>query len=138
MPLLSEKTTYVYIYAQATKAMRLRPSPSRFTSGAGRIPTQPPYWERFELPYRPNLNIISCLMEIQKNPVTKEGTPTTPPVWQMNCLEQVCGICTMVINGRARQSCSALDRQPRTANQARADAEVSQHPRSGCRSLADV
>ncbi len=26
----------------------------------------------------------------------------------MNCLEQVCGICTMVINGRARQSCSAL------------------------------
>ena len=47
-------------------------------------------------------------MEIQKNPVTMEGTPTTPPVWQMNCLEQVCGICTMVINGRARQSCSAL------------------------------
>jgi succinate dehydrogenase / fumarate reductase iron-sulfur subunit len=26
----------------------------------------------------------------------------------MNCLVQVCGICTMVINGRARQSCSAL------------------------------
>ena len=26
----------------------------------------------------------------------------------MNCLEQVCGICTMVINGRVRQSCSAL------------------------------
>src|SRR5205823_10835940 len=61
-----------------------------------------------DLPYRPNLNIISCLMEIQKNPVTKEGNPTTPPVWQMNCLEQVCGICTMVINGRAMQSCSAL------------------------------
>jgi len=71
-------------------------------------PDSPPYWERFELPYRPNLNIISCLMEIQKNPVTMEGTRTTPPVWQMNCLEQVCGICTMVINGRARQSCSAL------------------------------
>ena len=47
-------------------------------------------------------------MEIRKNPVTKEGKPTTPPVWHMNCLEQVCGICTMVINGRARQSCSAL------------------------------
>src|SRR5262245_40450081 len=66
------------------------------------------YWERFEIPYRPNLNIISCLMEIQKNPVTKEGNRTTPPVWSMNCLEQVCGICTMVINGRVRQSCSAL------------------------------
>jgi len=67
-----------------------------------------PYWEEFRIPYRPNLNIISALMEIRKNPVTKDGKPTTPPVWDMNCLEQVCGICTMVINGRARQSCSAL------------------------------
>jgi succinate dehydrogenase / fumarate reductase iron-sulfur subunit len=71
-------------------------------------PDSSQYWEEFEVPYRPNLNIISCLMEIQKNPVTKAGTRTTPPVWQMNCLEQVCGICTMVVNGRARQSCSAL------------------------------
>ncbi|HEY0078780.1 MAG TPA: succinate dehydrogenase iron-sulfur subunit [Pyrinomonadaceae bacterium] len=67
-----------------------------------------PYWEEFSIPYRPNLNIISCLMEIRKNPVTKDGRQTTPPVWDMNCLEQVCGICTMVINGRVRQSCSAL------------------------------
>lgn len=66
------------------------------------------YWEEFEIPYRANLNIISCLMDIRKNPVTKDGTQTTPPVWDMNCLEQVCGICTMVINGTVRQSCSAL------------------------------
>ncbi len=66
------------------------------------------YWEEFEIPYRPNLNVISCLMEIRKNPVTKSGKQTTPPVWNMNCLEQVCGICTMIINGRVRQSCSAL------------------------------
>jgi len=71
-------------------------------------PDAPQYWEQFEIPYRPNLNVISCLMEIQKNPVNKEGIATSPPVWQMNCLEQVCGICTMIINGRARQSCSAL------------------------------
>ncbi|MDQ3178885.1 MAG: succinate dehydrogenase iron-sulfur subunit, partial [Acidobacteriota bacterium] len=51
---------------------------------------------------------ISALMEIRKNPVTKDGKQTTPPVWDMNCLEQVCGICTMIINGRVRQSCSAL------------------------------
>ncbi len=67
-----------------------------------------PYWEEFRIPYRPNLNIISALMEIRKNPVTKDGRATTPPVWDMNCLEQVCGICTMVINGKVRQSCSAL------------------------------
>ena len=65
-------------------------------------------WEEFAIPYRPNLNVISALMEIRKNPVTRDGKKTTPPVWEMNCLEQVCGICTMVINGRARQSCSAL------------------------------
>jgi succinate dehydrogenase / fumarate reductase iron-sulfur subunit len=66
------------------------------------------YWETFEIPYRPNLNVISCLMEIRQDPINKEGSPTTPPAWSMNCLEQVCGICTMVINGRVRQSCSAL------------------------------
>ena len=66
------------------------------------------YTETFEVPYRRNLNVISALMEIRKNPVTKDGRQTTPPVWDMNCLEQVCGICTMVINGRVRQSCSAL------------------------------
>ena len=71
-------------------------------------PNAPQRWEEFRVPYRPNLNIISCLMDIQKNPVTKDGTKTTPVVWDMNCLEQVCGICTMIINGRVRQSCSAL------------------------------
>lgn len=68
----------------------------------------PAIWETFELPYRRNLNVISALMEIRKNPVTIEGKQTTPPVWDMSCLEQVCGICTMVIDGRVRQSCSAL------------------------------
>src|SRR6476620_9806000 len=66
------------------------------------------YTETFEIPYRRNLNVISALMEIRKNPVTKDGKQTTPPVWDMSCLEQVCGICTMVIDGRVRQSCSAL------------------------------
>ncbi len=66
------------------------------------------YTETFEIPYRKNLNVISALMDIRKNPITKDGKQTTPPVWDMNCLEQVCGICTMVINGRVRQSCSAL------------------------------
>ena len=66
------------------------------------------YSETFEIPYRRNLNVISVLMDIRRNPVTSVGTGTTPPVWDMNCLEQVCGICTMVINGRVRQSCSAL------------------------------
>ncbi|MTD29635.1 succinate dehydrogenase iron-sulfur subunit [Planomicrobium sp. YIM 101495] len=66
------------------------------------------YWEEFELPYRPNMNVISALMEIRRNPVNKEGKKTTPITWDMNCLEEVCGACSMVINGKARQSCTAL------------------------------
>jgi succinate dehydrogenase / fumarate reductase iron-sulfur subunit len=65
-------------------------------------------WETFELEYRRNLNVISALMDVRKNPLTIEGKQTTPPVWDMSCLEQVCGICTMVIDGKVQQSCSAL------------------------------
>ena len=66
------------------------------------------YWEEFKLPYRPRQNIISCLMEIRRNPVNAAGDKTTAIVWECNCLEEVCGACTMVINGRPRQACGAL------------------------------
>ncbi|MBF0286237.1 MAG: succinate dehydrogenase iron-sulfur subunit [SAR324 cluster bacterium] len=66
------------------------------------------YWQTFEIPYKPNSNVISCLMDIRRNPVTKEGKQVPPVIWECNCLEEVCGACTMVINGRVRQSCSAL------------------------------
>ncbi len=71
-------------------------------------PGNPSRWEEFEVPYRPKMNVISCLMDIQKNPVTADGKKTTPVVWECNCLEEVCGACTMNINGQARQACSAL------------------------------
>jgi succinate dehydrogenase / fumarate reductase iron-sulfur subunit len=66
------------------------------------------YWEEFEIPYRPAMNVISCLMEIRKNPVTRDGKATNAPVWDMNCLENVCGSCTMLMNGKVGQSCAAL------------------------------
>ena len=65
-------------------------------------------WEEFDVPYRPGMNVISALMHIQKYPVTADGKKTTPITWDMNCLEEVCGACSMVINGRPQQSCSAL------------------------------
>ncbi|NLY79763.1 MAG: succinate dehydrogenase iron-sulfur subunit, partial [Lysinibacillus sp.] len=65
-------------------------------------------WEDFEVPYRPGMNVISALMYIREHPVTADGKQTTPVTWDMNCLEEVCGACSMVINGRPRQSCSAL------------------------------
>jgi succinate dehydrogenase / fumarate reductase iron-sulfur subunit len=71
-------------------------------------PGSKPYWQEFVLSYRPNLNVISCLMEIQRNPVDASGKPTSPPAWEASCLEEVCGTCTMVVNGKVRQACSAL------------------------------
>jgi succinate dehydrogenase / fumarate reductase iron-sulfur subunit len=65
-------------------------------------------WEEFAVPHRPQMNIISCLQYIAAYPVTTAGVATTPPVWDAGCLEEVCGACTMVINGKVRQSCSAL------------------------------
>jgi succinate dehydrogenase / fumarate reductase iron-sulfur subunit len=32
-------------------------------------------WEEFELPWRPSMNIISCLMAVQRNPVTLMASP---------------------------------------------------------------
>ena len=71
-------------------------------------PTAKPYWEEFELAHHPGMNVISSLMEIAANPVTRDGKPTTPITYDSNCLEEVCGSCAMLINGRARMACSAL------------------------------
>ncbi len=71
-------------------------------------PESKPYNEEFDLPYRPGMNVISALMEIQRNPVNSGGTSTAPVCWESNCLEEVCGACSMVINGKPRQACSAL------------------------------
>jgi len=66
------------------------------------------YFEEFELERKHDANVISALMDIQKNPVNKKGQPTTPVVWEQGCLEEVCGSCSILINGRPRQSCTAL------------------------------
>ena len=71
-------------------------------------PNSTPYWDEFELPYKPGRNVISALIEIAANPVTRTGKQTTPITYDSNCLEEICGSCAMLINGRARMACSAL------------------------------
>ncbi|MEO0484224.1 MAG: succinate dehydrogenase iron-sulfur subunit [Planctomycetota bacterium] len=71
-------------------------------------PGQPSHWESFDVKIPRGANVISVLQQIARNPVTVEGKTTTPPVWDSGCLEEVCGACTMVINGQVRQSCSCL------------------------------
>lgn len=71
-------------------------------------PGQRSYWQRFRVPYGPEMNVISVLQRIAADAKTIDNQPTSPVAWDCNCLEEVCGACTMVINGRVRQACSAL------------------------------
>jgi len=65
-------------------------------------------WEEFDIAWHPQMNVISALMEIQKNPVDAKGQKVSPVVWEASCLEEVCGSCTMLVNGKVRQACSAM------------------------------
>jgi succinate dehydrogenase / fumarate reductase, iron-sulfur subunit len=71
-------------------------------------PGKPAYLERHLVEYEPNMNVISALQKIAATSRTAEGRPVAPVAWDCNCLEEVCGACTMVINGRVRQACTAL------------------------------
>jgi succinate dehydrogenase / fumarate reductase, iron-sulfur subunit len=77
-------------------------------------PDAQPRWESFEVESEPMMNVISCLQAVQRNPVTVEGKEVAPVIWDCSCLEEICGACTMVINGRVRQACSALVDQIRS------------------------
>lgn len=66
------------------------------------------YWEEFELELKPHYNLTSAFMEIQKLPINNKKEKVTPVAWEQSCLEEVCGSCTMLINGRPRQACTAL------------------------------
>jgi succinate dehydrogenase / fumarate reductase iron-sulfur subunit len=71
-------------------------------------PESASYWERHRLEYEPDMNITSVLQRIAAQAETVEGLHVAPVAYDANCLEEVCGSCTMVINGRVRQACSAL------------------------------
>jgi len=65
-------------------------------------------WERHRVTYERDMNVISALQKIAAQAETVDGQPVAPVCWDSNCLEEVCGACTMLINGRTRQACTAL------------------------------
>ena len=67
-----------------------------------------PRWEEFDVEVEPGANITSCLQSIAADPKTTGGKETTPVAYEAACLEEVCGSCTMLVNGHVRQACSAL------------------------------
>ena len=71
-------------------------------------PGLPAYWELHQVDYEPDMNVISVLQKVAAQATTSDGKRVPPVAWDCGCLEEVCGSCTMVINGRVRQSCSAL------------------------------
>ena len=71
-------------------------------------PNQATRWEEFALDWRPSMNVIIALRDIAENPVTRNGRKTTPVSYDSNCLEEICGSCAILINGKARMACSAL------------------------------
>ncbi len=80
-------------------------------------PGESSYWERHRVEHEPDMNVISVMQRVAARAQSADGKPVAPVAWDCNCLEEVCGACTMVINGQARQACTALvdkllDEQP--------------------------
>jgi len=71
-------------------------------------PEAAPYWEEFRMPYAPGHNVVSALMYLREHPINAAGQRVAPVAWDSNCMEEVCGACTMLVNGTPRQACAAL------------------------------
>ncbi len=99
-------------------------------------PGKPQRWETFNVPVEPGANVISCLQTIAEHPTTADGKPSTPPCYDAGCLEEVCGSCTMIINGKVRQSCTALIDSLAPANDP--NAEVALEPMTKFPVLRDL
>ena len=65
-------------------------------------PTAASRWEEFSIPHEPGMNVITCLQSVAELGKTADGQQVPPVAWDCNCLEEVCGACTMVINGKVR------------------------------------
>lgn len=71
-------------------------------------PGLPSYWQTFCLEHESEMNVTSVLQRIAALSRTASGQQVAPVAYDANCLEEVCGSCTMLINGQVRQACSAL------------------------------
>ena len=66
------------------------------------------HWETFNVHHEDGMNMTTVMQRIAAPPVTVAHQPTPPGAYDCCGLEEVCGACTMVINGCVRQACSAL------------------------------
>ena len=88
-------------------AARQRPSTSASSARTG--PGQTRYWERYRVAVRAGHELHQRAAEDRREGRRRSRAERVAPVvWECNCLEEVCGACTMLINGRVRQACTAL------------------------------
>ncbi|MGH7743163.1 MAG: 2Fe-2S iron-sulfur cluster-binding protein [Candidatus Eiseniibacteriota bacterium] len=69
-------------------------------------PTAPPRWEGFTLPWRPDMSVATCLVELRDGPRSDPGD-ARPPIEWTECHGRCSAQCAMRINGRARAACTA-------------------------------
>ncbi|TVQ93257.1 MAG: succinate dehydrogenase iron-sulfur subunit [Chromatiaceae bacterium] len=70
-------------------------------------PDSRPYWQSFRVPAGSGANVLALLMALREDPVTCSGERVDPVAFEHNCMEEACGACAMLINGRPRPACSA-------------------------------
>jgi succinate dehydrogenase / fumarate reductase iron-sulfur subunit len=66
------------------------------------------YWEIFDVEVKKGYTVINVLEAIQKSPINAAGKAITPVALECNCLEEVCGACAMLINGKPQMACGAF------------------------------
>jgi succinate dehydrogenase / fumarate reductase, iron-sulfur subunit len=64
--------------------------------------------EEFVVPWSPRLSLSGALRRIELDPVTADGRSVPAVAWEAGCLEEICGACTMLVNGRVAQACGVL------------------------------
>ena len=88
-------------------------------------PDAKPSWEEFEIPYKPNMNITSALMEIAANPVTRDGKQTTPITYDSELSRRGLRLLRHAHQRTRPHGLLRPDRPTRKAHQARAVLEIS-------------
>ena len=63
-------------------------------------------YETFEVAVPKGFTVHEALASIRERPVTVDGKRVAPPVWEASCVEESCGACTMLVDGRVRHACS--------------------------------
>ncbi|MEN9406039.1 MAG: succinate dehydrogenase iron-sulfur subunit [Bacillota bacterium] len=80
----------------------------RFSVRRQRTPQDKSYVEHFQVTAKPQQTVISLLTAIDSHPYNEQGARVEELSWEASCLEEICGSCSMVINGVPRQACTAL------------------------------